>query len=504
MGWASWNRFFCDYSEQDIRAQADALVSTGMRDLGYKYVLIQECIAPRRDAGGRLQPDPVRFPHGLRNLVDYIHARGLKAGIYTDVGAHTCFPGPLYEGSYNHEEQDAAAFAGWAFDLIEMDYCNLPAGHTGREIYERMARAIRKTGRPMLFYICSWGNESPWLWAYGKAQLWRTEADISLERNRAEWNNIVQRFESNATHSVFSAPNSWNDPDMLEAGNPGLDLTEARTHVSMWAISSAPLWVGTDLVQMSDEIRALYTNPEMIAVDQDPLGAGPERVREDAAGIEIWKKTLADAASGVSAVLLLNLSSAPADVSVAWRDLGLTGSASVRDLWRHADLGRFAEAYTARIPAHGSVLLKVTGEFQWDRGITYEAEWPGNRRGPGASVTACPECSRGYAIKLPAHATGSTDSSIQFSHILAPQAGPYTLTVAYAENGLAETTVEMAVNGGKPVELPLKNLIHGEAVVTVQLQAGENSILFRNTAHRNVVLDRIRILRKSSSRLETR
>jgi hypothetical protein len=156
MGWASWNHFFCDYNAQTIRDQADALVSTGMRDLGYRYVLIQECIAPGRDAGGELVVDPVRFSHGMKALTNYIHARGLKAGIYTDVGPYTCYSKPRYQGSYRHEAQDARTFASWGMDLVEMDYCNRVPGHTGREVYERMAAAIQNTHRPMLFYICSW------------------------------------------------------------------------------------------------------------------------------------------------------------------------------------------------------------------------------------------------------------------------------------------------------------------------------------------------------------
>ena len=148
MGWAGWNRYLCDYDESTIREQADALVSSGMRELGYRYVLIQECIAPRRNPDGTLFIDPVRFPHGLKALVDFIHSRNLKAGVYTDVGAHTCFGEPFYQGSFDHEDIDAASFASWSFDFIEMDYCDRPPGHSGQEIYERMAASIRKTGRP--------------------------------------------------------------------------------------------------------------------------------------------------------------------------------------------------------------------------------------------------------------------------------------------------------------------------------------------------------------------
>lgn len=369
MGWASWNHFFCDYNEQTIRDQADALVSIGMRDLGYRYVLIQEFIAPGRDASGELVVDPVRFPHGMKALVDYIHARGLKAGIYTDIGPYTCYAKPRYQGSYRHEEQDATTFASWGVDLVEMDYCNRVPGHTGREVYERMAAAIQNTHRPMLFYICSWGNEDPWTWAQGKAQLWRTTGDISPKKGRVEWASVVQNFEINARHAAFSAPNSWNDPDMMEVGNHGLNTIEARSHFSMWVISAAPLWAGNDLTQMDAATRAIYTNSEAIAIDQDPLGAGPVKVREDRKGLQVWAKPLGSIGSGASAVLLLNLTAVPAKISVQWSDLELTGKVEVRDLWAHQNLGQFADRYQTRIAAHGSVLLKVTGKVAKDIAI---------------------------------------------------------------------------------------------------------------------------------------
>ena len=359
MGWASWNHFFCDYNAQTIRDEADALVSTGMRDSGYRYVLIQECIAPSRDSHGALVVDPVRFPHGMKALVDYIHARGLKAGIYTDIGPYTCYSHPRYQGSFGHEDQDAKTFASWGMDLVEMDYCNRPPGHTGREIYERMAAAIQKTHRPMLFYICSWGREAPWTWARGKAQLWRTTDDIGSDKNRAEWANVVRNFELNAKRAAFSGPNSWNDPDMLEVGNNGLNLTEARSHFSMWVIAAAPLWAGNDLTHMDAAIRAIYTNAEAIAVDQDPLGAGPKRIWTDNKGLEVWAKPLGSRTSGVDAILLLNLTAAPASMTVRWSDLGLSGNVQARDLWLHRNLGELPKAYATRVPSHGSVLLKV-------------------------------------------------------------------------------------------------------------------------------------------------
>src|ERR1017187_5340574 len=156
------------------------LVSSGMRELGYRYVEIQECIAPARDKQGNLVVDSKRFPHGMKPLIDYIHSRGLKAGIYTDVGPYTCYEreNEHYAGSFEHEDQDAATFASWGIDFIFEDYCNKPDAHTGRELYERMASAIHKTGRPMILYICSWGNENPWIWGHEVGQVWRTDSDL--------------------------------------------------------------------------------------------------------------------------------------------------------------------------------------------------------------------------------------------------------------------------------------------------------------------------------------
>jgi alpha-galactosidase len=360
MGWANWNFYFCDYNEQTIREQADALVSSGMRDLGYRYVIIQECIARARDAEGRLVPDQVRFPHGIPALIEYIHSKGLKAGIYTDVGPYTCFTSPRYLGSYDHEELDIQTFARWGIDLVEVDYCNKPEHHTGRELYGRMAAAIRGSGRPMLLYICSWGREEPWEWARGMAQLWRTGEDISYEKGKANWKSIVRNFQVNADHAAFTAPESWNDPDMLEVGNNGLTVVESRSHYSMWAISAAPLWAGTDLTHMSAETLFTFTNAEVIAVDQDPLGAGIRRVGGTGL-LQVWSKTLGKPAGASQAVMLLNLTSANAKGRVRWSDLGLEPGAWVRDLWAHKDLGRFRKTYSAVIPPHGSVLLKVEG-----------------------------------------------------------------------------------------------------------------------------------------------
>lgn len=497
MGWASWNPFFCDYNERTIREQADALVATGMRELGYKYVLIQECIAPSRDASGELLVDSIRFPSGMKALVDYIHARGLKAGTYTDIGRYTCFSKPQYEGSYDHELQDARTFASWGMDFVEMDYCNRVPEHTGREIYERMAAAIEAAGRPMLLYICSWGNESPWTWAQGKAQLWRTEADISYRKNKVDWTHVVAGFKSNASHAVFNAPNSWNDPDMLEVGNGGLNLTEAQTHFSMWAISAAPLWAGTDLSRMPDPIRSIYTNAEVIAVNQDPLGAGPTKVTENRVGLEIWSKALGSIASGTNAVLLLNLTDTPADVVLHWNDLNLVGNISVRDLYSHKDIPSRPGGYRTHLPAHGSAMLNVSGTYAWSKGASYEAEWPGNFRTKDTSLWTCDACGQGYAISLKGTQDSSNPASLTFTHVFVPKAGKYYLTLHYADSHLITDKLQLRVNRGSPIPIHLFSFINGFESLPLTLEQGDNALTFAYSgpAGTSVNIDKIQIYR---------
>lgn len=488
MGWASWNHYFCDYDEQAIRAQADALVSSGMRELGYKYVLIQECLTQGRRPSGDLIVDAARFPDGMKALADYIHARGLKAGIYTDIGVNTC-AGKPYQGSFQHEDQDAAQFAAWGMDFVEMDYCNCPEGYTGEQIYRRMAEAIAKTGRPMLLYICSWGNESPWTWARGVAQLWRTEADVSGEKNHVQWLNVVRNFQSNGRHAVFSAPNSWNDPDMMEVGNPGLTATEAETHMSMWAISAAPLWAGADLTSMDAETRSIYTNSEAIAIDQDPLGAGAIEVKEYGQ-IEIWAKPLASLASGSAAVMLLNLGSQASEAEVEWKDIGLTGALSLRDLWAHKDLLPAPSGYKTILPAHGAALLRVGGAVDWARGVTYEAEWPANLMSNGAELLPCPECSQGYAVKL----DGKSAAALTFPRLQAPQSGSYVAAAVYVCNGESNPVVEVTVNG-KMRQVKLTGAIYATAPIPVELNQGENTIEFQYKGEGSFSIDRLTITR---------
>lgn len=358
MGWANWNSLGCNYDETTIRAMADHMISSGMKDAGYNYLIIQECIVPagHRDANGTLVPDPKKFPHGIPALVDYIHQKGLKAGIYTDVGPQTCAD---YEGSFQHDVKDAETFASWGIDLIEEDFCHKPAGFTAEQLYTRMRDAIAKTHRPIFFYICNWGSEMTWTWAPKLGNAWRSTGDV-LEPGHADWIRLLRNFDQNALHAASGGPNHWSDPDMLAVGVPGINPIEERSVFSLWAISAAPLWAGNDLTIMSPGTQQILTNSEVIAVDQDPLGRpGTLVAEEDVVGLQVWAKPLAGQDSP-QAVLLFNRTSQEAKMLVRWEDLGIYGPAAARDLWSHQDLGVFPHEYSTQVPPHGVVMLRVT------------------------------------------------------------------------------------------------------------------------------------------------
>ena len=487
MGWASWNHYFCDYNEQTIREQADALVSTGMRDAGYQYVVIQECIAKSRDNEGNLLADKERFPGGIPALTAYIHKLHLKAGIYTDIGKHTCYPNPRYQGSYGHEQQDAKTFAAWGIDFIEMDYCNREEEHTGRWVYERMAAAIRATGRPMIFYLCAWGNEQPWEWALGKAQMWRTEYDVSLEKNHVEWQRMWRNFESNTVHSVLTGPESWNDADMLEIGNPGLNDTEAEAQMSMWAISPSPLLAGADLAHMSLRSREIYTNREVIAINQDPLGAGAEKLREPSPGLEIWAKPLGSRGGGEFAVMLLNASDHAAKMDVKWSELDLLPAAAARNVWAHTDATDSGSGYEGQVAPHAATLLHVRGRRAWTKGVVYEAEWPGLEREGAASLFPCGECSSGYAMAL---GSQEKSGSLHVPNVVVAQGGSYVVRLLYTRNGLEDKKVTLSVNGREQSVFAMMRSWNW-VDVPISLHAGSNDLNISYAGAQSFYLDKL-------------
>jgi alpha-galactosidase len=360
MGWNSWNHFAGRVTDADVRAAADALVSTGMRDAGYIYVNIDDTWEGQRDAQGNIQTNS-KFPD-MKALADYVHSKGLKIGIYSSPGPKTCAG---YEGSYQHEEQDAKSYAAWGIDYLKYDLCGFrdimrakAAGDPGeafamqKAAYEKMHKALAATGRPIVFSLCQYGWSDVWKWgADVGGNLWRTTGDIS-----DRYASMVQIGFSQAGLSKYAGPGHWNDPDMLEVGNGGMTEDQYRQHMTLWVILAAPLLAGNDLSKMTPSTLALLTNKEVIAVDQDPLGKQGDRV--SASGLsEIWAKPLTGDAK---AVALFNRADAPAAITLQLREVGFGDNAKLRDLWQGREVAAANGAYTVTVPAYGAVLLKVS------------------------------------------------------------------------------------------------------------------------------------------------
>ena len=348
MGWNSWNHFACKVSDAIIRAQADAMVSSGMKAAGYEYVNIDDCWEGRRDFSGVIHPNS-KFPD-MKALADYVHSKGLKLGIYSSPGPKTCGG---YEGSYQHDKQDAETYAQWGIDYLKYDWCSAryvyqPDQYPGA--FKKMHDALMTTGRPIVYSIH--GRGPVWTWAQSTgANLWRTTGDI-----KDDYNRMVAIGFGQEGLAQFAGPGHWNDPDMLEIGNGGMRPDEYRVHMSLWCLLAAPLITGNDLTQMTPETRAILTNPGVIAVDQDPLGVEGQRVWEEGP-LEIWMKPLA---GGSKAVGMFNREQSTIKITIKFSQIGIRGRASVRDLWARKDLGVFTGGYSADVAEHGVVMIKVT------------------------------------------------------------------------------------------------------------------------------------------------
>ena len=347
MGWNSWNKFGCNVSETLIREIADAMVASGMKDAGYRYVVIDDCWQVGRDANGNIVADPERFKGGMKALADYVHAKGLKFGLYSDAGARTCEGRP---GSNGFEVEDARQYAAWGVDYVKFDWCHTQ-GVDPRIAYPTMRDALKATGRPILFSMCEWGRSQPWTWARGVAHIWRTTGDI-----QDRWASFTRLLDQQVGLAEFAGPGGWNDPDMLEVGNGGMTASEYRAHFSLWCMLSAPLIAGNDIRSMTPEIRDILTNREVIAVDQDGLEQA-RRIRKDG-DLEVWVKRLA---GGAHAVALLNRGRGAAPMAVSWQELNLPFDAglNVRDLWAKKDLGVVKGTFSTEVPGHDVVLIKV-------------------------------------------------------------------------------------------------------------------------------------------------
>jgi alpha-galactosidase len=365
MGWEAWNYagITCSATnEVTLRQIADAMVSSGMKDAGYEYVRIDECWTGGRDANGRILESPQRFPSGMKALADYVHSKGLKLGIYTDVGPKTCMAASHvdpqerisnHEGSLGHEFEDAKQYAEWGIDHVKNDFC-FSRGLDPKGIYKKFSDAIRASGRPMVYNLCGWGHINAHKWGREiGAQSWRIYEDI--ENN---WKSVLACIDKSDGLEGYAGPGGWNDPDMLEVGNGVLTDAEERAHFSMWAILAAPLIAGNDLRNMTAQDIEVLTNREVIAVDQDALGMQGKRILKSPN--EVWAKPMGD---GSRAIVLFNRANQPARLSVKWSDVWIKpGVARVRDLWKHQDLGTFTDSFSAVVEPHGVVMVRVWGD----------------------------------------------------------------------------------------------------------------------------------------------
>lgn len=360
MGWNSWNHFAGRVTDADVRAAADAMVSSGMRDAGYIYVNIDDTWQGKRDAQGRIHPN-ARFPD-MKALADYVHARGLKLGIYSSPGPTTCAG---YTGSYGHEVQDAKTYASWGVDYIKYDLCGYrdimskEAPHDRmkqmrmmRDAYEKMHEALDSTHRSIVYSLCQYGWDAVWEWgAKAGGNAWRTTGDI-----RASWDSIYSIVSAQVGLEHYAGPGHWNDPDMLEVGNGNLDLAEDRAHFSWWAMLAAPLIAGNDLSKMTPAVRDILTNRAVIAVDQVPLGKQGTRAYVDGQ-MEVWTRQLA---GGALAVAVFNVGSdrdvRPFHIDLA--RLGLHGAQHGTDLWSGKAV-TIDDATPIGLASHDVLMLRV-------------------------------------------------------------------------------------------------------------------------------------------------
>ena len=370
MGWNTWNIFQTKIDEPLLKSMVDAYVSSGMRDAGYKYFVLDDgWMGMERDANGQLVADPLKFPNGMKSFADYVHSKGMKFGIYNCAGTKTCAG---YPGTRGHEYEDARLYASWGVDYLKFDWCNAE-GENAREAYGLMSKALKATGRPIVFSLCEWGSNRPWIWGKDAGQLWRTTGDIGPYFDKSQTKNgwtplsVLNILDRQDSIRQYAGPGRWNDPDMLEVGN-GMSVTEDKSHFSIWCMLAAPLMAGNDLHKMSEETKNILTNKEIIAVDQDPMGVEGFRYYYFD-GLEILVRPLIN---GDLAVCFLNRSEHPQNINYEWMAHAIQDKTSnmdvdftkttfkLRDLWAKKDIGTTQKSFKQTLAAHDVVVLKLS------------------------------------------------------------------------------------------------------------------------------------------------
>jgi len=355
MGWNSWNTFEVKIHEDLIKKVADIMASNGMLEAGYNYIVVDDgWEALQRDSLGNLVPDPAKFPHGMKALADYVHARGFKFGIHNCAGRTTCNGFP---GGRGNEFQDARLYASWGVDYLKYDWCDHGTANAA-ETYKTMRDALYAAGRPVVYSLCEWGNNKPWEWAKDIGHLWRTTGDITDCYDCQGEYDLGMKFiiDLQAGLEKYAGPGHWNDPDMLEVGNPGLTLAESRSHFSIWCMLAAPLMAGNDIRTMKPEILQILTNKEAIAIDQDSLGKQGSLYMEHPSK-KIWVKELS---KGNWALCIHNTEKEPYVQRINWKHYGmLQGEYTVYDIWKKKEAGTTAKNMDITIPGRDVVFYKL-------------------------------------------------------------------------------------------------------------------------------------------------
>lgn len=369
MGWNSWNTFQTNISEKMVMEIADSMVSSGMKDAGFTYIVLDDgWMAMERNANGDLVPDPKKFPNGIKVVADYVHSKGLKFGLYNCAGTKTCAG---YPGTRGYEYQDARFYAAVGIDYLKYDWCNTD-GINAKEAYTTMSKALTLTGRPIIFSLCEWGTYKPWEWAAPVGHLWRTTGDIfacfDCIKKYDTWSalGVMQITDKQNGLRKFAGPGHWNDPDMLEVGN-GLSDNENKSHFTIWSMLAAPLMAGNDIRKMSAQTKAVLTNKEVVALNQDSLGI-QGFVYNVKDSVETWIKPLSN---NEVAICFLNRSVNPATVNFNWKEQQVidavfnfkydftSSNYSIKNLWLHKEEGNTSKPYQAVLPTHDVIALRL-------------------------------------------------------------------------------------------------------------------------------------------------
>ncbi len=494
MGWSSWNTFAAKISEDIIKGQADAMVATGLDTCGYNYINIDDGFQWDRAEDGTLGINATRFPNGLKPVVDYIHAKGLKAGIYSDAGRGTCaayYGGETHEegtGLLGHDDQDCQLFfTGLEFDFIKVDFCGGTSWQNTEKLnldpqerYTAIAEAIGRTGRDVDYNVCRW--DFPGTWVVDIADSWRISQDIN-----ASWNSVKDIIGQNLYLSAYCGGGHYNDMDMLEVGR-GLSTTEDQTHFGMWCIMSSPLLIGCDLRSISSTARSLMGNTDLIALNQDRLGLQAYVVSEQD-GAYVLVKDIVERNGLTRAVALYNPTDAAKAVKLTFTDIDLDGNVTLHDCFAQRDLtNTFTESVSMTVPAHGTKIYRVTGERRLTRTV-YEAEtaWLGayqeltnNQTAETAVYAAASGCSGGGKAGWLGR---SAANDLQWRNVWVPEEGDYDMTISYLSG--ENRTINVDVNGTKAATLSCNSggwTTVGTTTTCIHLVAGDNVVRLYNAS----------------------